>query len=133
MAINKLHRAEFLKVVKAAFPGLRGELNREYGSLNLEVQVFARFTQAQIDAGNADDVAQCFSLVNRFLLLGDTKLVNALFVSYLEHLNLRDGKVARQWALELMPPALLQGYRDITAYMEQFRTRRTLKSGRRTR
>ena len=38
--------------------------------------------------------------------IGDDEVQNVLGVSYIEHLNFRDGKVARMWAFGELPDAL---------------------------
>jgi len=49
---------------------------------------------------------------------GDEDVKNALYVSYLEHLEFQDGKRARAWAKAAMPPALHEAWQSVTDYNE---------------
>ena len=51
-----------------------------------------------------------FQFAERIAKTGNGDLVNALAVSFLEHLNLEDGKVPRSWAKALMPSGLARQY-----------------------
>ena len=117
----KLHRIIFLNELKSPFPQLTEKVNGSWGLLHVEMHWFSSFTQLQIDEGNSENVTKCFALANKCLQFGNHKMVNAIYVSFLEHLNFKDGKVPRQWAWKLMPETLKQGYRDIMEYDEQIR------------
>ena len=75
---------------------------------------FAEYVQVQIDSGNRAELVRCYELLRKLMLYGDTEVQNAVGVSVLEHLSTRDGKVPRQWALEVMPPVLRQSYEELT-------------------
>jgi hypothetical protein len=111
----KLHRSIFLKAVKAAFPELTGELNSNHGLLHIEMHVLTNFTQRQIDQGNHATLAKCYEIADECLRHGNASLQNAIFVSFLEHLNFTDGKVLRRWAWDAMPDSLRQGHQWIMA------------------
>ena len=108
-----------MKELKEAFPQLRNELNQEYGFLHLEIHAFTRFVQGLIDAGEKDTLVKALQIADRFLRYGNGKIVNAVTVSFLEHLNFKDGKVPRQWAWDCMTPALKTQYHAIMKYNEE--------------
>lgn len=112
---TKYHRSLFLKDVKAAFPELRSELNTWYGLLHLEMHAFTDFTQKQIDGRERTQLTKCFEIADKCLRQGNAALQNALFVSFLEHLNFTDGQMQRHWAWDMMPSSLRQGYQWIMA------------------
>jgi len=122
--MNKLHRSLFLTELKTAFPQLRSDLNQEQGLLHLETDVFMRFVQTLIDSGDKDTLAVALQIADKFLRNGDAKVVNALTVSFLEHLNFVDGKAPRRWAWECMPAALKEQYQAIKEYDEGLMRRR---------
>ncbi len=123
--MDKLHRSQFLKELRTAFPRLRNDLNQEDGLLHLEIGVFMRFVQTLIDTGDQDALVTALRIADRFLQNGNGQMVNALTVSFLEHLNFEDGKVPRRWAWECMPPALKERYQAIAKYnAELMRTKR---------
>jgi hypothetical protein len=117
--MGKLHRSMFLKEVTTAFPQLRADLNQENGLLHLEIDVFMRFVQTLIDTGERDALVTALRIADRFLRDGNQKVVNALTVSFLEHLNFQDGKVPRRWAWECMTAALKDQYQAIRKYNEE--------------
>lgn len=117
--MSKLHRSLFLKELKTAFPQLRSDLNHQYGLLILEVGVFMRFVQTLIDTGDEATLVTALQIADKFLRYGNDHVVNALTVSFLEHLNFKDGKVPRRWAWECMTDALKEQYQAIMAYIDE--------------
>jgi hypothetical protein len=100
--------AHLVETLESAFPSIRADLHDETwdGLLHMQVAVFAEYTQAQIDAHDVRELRRCFEVARQFMLHGDPSVNNAMYVSYLEHLNLRDQKTKRAWALEEMPEPL---------------------------
>lgn len=76
--------------------------------------MLARHTQAAIDAGDRAEVRRCFRFAESAAMNGDAAVSNAIGVSYLEHLILTDGKVARRWALAELPPRLAEDLRSLS-------------------
>jgi hypothetical protein len=112
-----MNEADFEKLVLSEFPDLREDFEEWEGLIHLQVSDFCRFTQAAIEAGSFEMVSRCFEIANAALVQGDESLRNAMYVSYLEHLDLRSdlGKQAAQ----LMPSQLRQGRHDILDYDEK--------------
>ena len=115
--VSEVNDADFEKLVLSEFPDLREDFEEWEGLINLQVSDFCRFTQAAIEAGSFEMVSRCFEIANAALVQGDESLRNAMYVSYLEHLDLRSdlGKQAAQ----LMPSQLRQGRHDILDYDEK--------------
>lgn len=113
--------ATVVEAIKEAFPSLRSELEDETwaGLLHLEVGCFAAFTQQCIDAEDRDGVRRCFDLADSVFANCDASVKNAMYVSYLEHLDFSDGKKKRAWAFEGLPPRLKEGYLKIHRYLEE--------------
>ena len=104
--MGDLHRSLFLKELKDAFPVLRADIDAQHGLLHLEMHVFANFAQRAIAAGNKKDVASCFKLAEKYCMDGNDDLQNAIGVSFVEHLDLRNAR----WAWELLGPTLKREY-----------------------
>jgi hypothetical protein len=104
--MRSLHRSIFLKEVKGTFPGLRDEINAQYGLLHLEMGVLADFAQRAITLENTRDVALCFKLAAKYYRDGNDRMKNAIGVSFIEHLHLHNA----QWAWDLMGPTLQRVY-----------------------
>jgi hypothetical protein len=114
--MTELHRSDFLKLAKEAFPELRSELNKQYGLLHLEMHTFCDFVQLAIDSDDRATVSRAFQLCDQLLKGGNSDLVNALTVSLLEHLNFEDGHKSRSWAKALMSPVLAKQHQAIVEY-----------------
>jgi hypothetical protein len=99
-------RSAFLRELKEAFPQLRAAINVECGLLHLEMHAFANFAQDAISVGNADAVRICFRIAARYHIDGNESMKNALVVSFLEHLDLRNAP----WAWELLGDRLGSEY-----------------------
>ena len=107
----------FKKLVLSEFPTLRDDFVEWAELHHLQVSEFLSFTQSAIEKRSFEVVSKCFEIANVALTEGDHSLRNAIYVSYLEHLDFRTeaGKLAAQ----LMPPQLKQGRDDILDYDEQ--------------
>jgi hypothetical protein len=80
-----------------------------------------RSVRTLIDTGDKDTLVTALQIADRFLRNGNGKLVNALTVSFLEHLNFEDGKVPRRRAWECMPTALKEQYQAIMEYNDELK------------
>jgi hypothetical protein len=109
--------ATFRDLVLSEFPGLGQDFDEWKGLPHLQVSEFLRFTQSAIEARSFDVVSKCFSLASTALVEGDGSLRNAIYVSYLEHLDLRSE--AGKCAAQLMPAELAKGREDILDYDAQ--------------
>lgn len=97
-----MHRSEFLKELKKAFPHLREGINKEFGLLHLEVNVFTLFTQQCINKQDSEKLMKCYKLAEKAYRIGDARLKNAIDVSFVEPLEFKNNK----WAWDMMPDIL---------------------------
>lgn len=104
--MEALHRSIFLKELKETFPQLRAPINAQYGLLHLEIHVFADFVQHAIAEGDRETVRLSLMMAERYFRGGSAHLSNAIFVSFLEHLDLREAR----WAWDLLGQSLKQAY-----------------------
>jgi len=100
------HRSIFLKELKETFPQLRAPINAQYGLLHLEIHVFADFVQHAIAEADRETVRLSLMMAERYFCAGSAHLSNAIFVSFLEHLDLREAR----WAWDLLGQSLKQAY-----------------------
>lgn len=114
--MKKTHRSIFLKEVKEAFPELRATLNDQDGLLHLEMHAFHEFVQDQIEKENRENVSLAFQIIERHFENGNSDLVNAIGVSFLEHLDLGLTKGNQSWEFELLPKSLRQPYDELRKY-----------------
>ncbi|MBL8734275.1 MAG: hypothetical protein JNN13_18005 [Planctomycetes bacterium] len=117
----KVAHADFIDALRAQFPAAAAEIDPdiECGLLHLEVGAFCRHAEDAIRAGDAAAVRDCFRFAEWLLQHGDDAVVNAVNVSFLEHLLFEGRKTA--WAKSLMPPALARAWQEMQDYMRQLR------------
>jgi hypothetical protein len=111
-----VNEQEFIAEVVAQTPSLLGSLRAEEGLFYRQVSAYRGYVQAQIDNGAANELRQCLSLIERALRLGNSEVTNALAVSCLEHLNFRDGKRNRSWALQHLQPQSVAALKALGCY-----------------
>jgi hypothetical protein len=107
----------FEKLVLSQIPSLREDFEEWKDLLHLQVSEFRSFTQSAIESRSFDVVSQCFEIANSALAEGDDELKNAIYVSYLEHLDFWSD--TGNCAAELMPPELKKGRNAILDYDEK--------------
>jgi hypothetical protein len=106
---------EFIASLLTEFPELTEEVRANKGLLHVQVGAFARRTGEAIARGDLASVDRCFALAHRAFHDPDPPLKNAIYVSYLEHLNF--GGAHGPAAQHRMSPLLRQGYAEIMDYL----------------
>ena len=107
----------FCNLVLGEFPDLREDFAEWNGLIHLQVGESRRFTQSAIETRSFEVVSKCFALAVAALCEGEGSLRNAIYVSYLEHLDL--GSDSGKMAIQLMPLALKKGREDVLDYDEK--------------
>jgi len=122
-----LGREEFVAAMGRTFPEIVAEIDPEIeaGLLHLEMAALARGAQAAIDAGSCEQVTRHFRFADNLFRQAGPDLKNALYVSYLEHLNFGGH---RAFAEELLPPALHAGWVEINQYLDDLASRSQSRS-----
>lgn len=106
---------EFIASLLAEFPELREEIRENEGLLHVQVGAFARRTEEAIASGDLASIDRCFTLAHRAFRDADPPLKNAIYVSYLEHLNFSGANGSA--AQHRMSPLLRQRYAEIMDYL----------------
>jgi len=97
-----MHRSDFLKLLKQDFPQLTKEINKQEGLLHYEMNVFHQFAQKLILDKDVDRIKKAFRLADICYANGNKALKNAIDVSFLEGLKLKN----HNWAWEIFPESL---------------------------
>ncbi len=110
---------EFSGVVIREFPQLKQEFDYwgDDDLLHLQMMEFLKFTQNEIASRSFDVVRKCFEIAATGLKNGDDALRNAIYVSFLEGLDLRSDE-GRE-AYTLMPDELKKGRDEILDYNQR--------------
>lgn len=99
-----ISKAKAIDKIEKEFPHIAEELHDETwdGLIHLQISVFSRLAQSAIDSGDEPTFQRVGRLFLELFETGEPELVNALNVSFLEHLNFIDGKKDRSWAYKQM-------------------------------
>ena len=119
--MNKISGSEAVRKIESEFPELTSELHDETweGMLHLQISVFSQLAQHTIDEGDRLSFKRICELFLELFRNGSDELVNALNVSFLEHLNFEDAKKLRLWAYEQMPSEMRRAYEEMEEYNRQ--------------
>src|SRR5580692_2364507 len=113
-----MNTVEFRILVAHEFPQLRDELEYWEDDLpHVQMGEFLDFTQKAIEERLFDVVRRSFEIATTALKNGDDRLLNAIYVAFLEHLDFRSD--AGKEAFLLMPAQLKKGRYDILDYDEK--------------
>jgi hypothetical protein len=106
----------FINDLVNTFPEIREEvLDEDYsGLITLQIGCFRRYTQNAIDANDLDTVKKCFRFVESNIGAVENKIENALYISYLSHLNILNNSKIKS----LLPPNLKSAFIAINDYNE---------------
>jgi hypothetical protein len=115
---SAMNTVEFRCLVTREFPQLQEEFDCWEDDLpHLQMAEFLKFTQEAIEARSFGVARKSFEIATTALKSGEDALLNAIYVSFLEHLDFRSD--AGKEALLLMPAELKKGRYDILAYDEK--------------
>ena len=109
--------SDFRSTVLAEFPQLRENFEGDDDLPYMQVGVFAKFTQSAKGRADWDTYERCVCLADRLLSRASSELENALYVSYLEHLDFDGPRGPKAWSL--LTPELQAAWRRITKSIER--------------
>ena len=104
-----------------AYPALAEDLRDFDGLLHPQVGALARLAEQAKGTGDWGTYRRAMSLADTLWRNPSDDLLNALNVSFLEHLDFHGPRGADAW--ELLSPALQQGWRDMQAYLDELARR----------
>lgn len=104
--------------IESRFPAIAEDLRDEVisGLLHPQMGEFSRLAQSAIDSGDADlwqEVTETFIHIWQNCT---PDVINALNVSFLEHLQFNDGKRDRSWAYKAMPQLMRKAWDEMYEY-----------------
>ena len=116
--MNMITGPKAIETIEREFPENRAELHDETwdGLLHLQISVFSRLAQASIDSGDRTIFKKVCDLFLEFFQNGEDALINALNVSFLEHLSFEDSNQIRSWAYHQMPNTMRMAYDAMEEY-----------------
>ena len=109
---------EAIHRIETEFTQISEEIHDEIneGLLHLQIAEYSHLAQHFIDSENKTDFSRACSLFLELFSNGEPELINALNVSFLEHLNFKDGKKFRSWAYKAMPSKMRLAFDEMEEY-----------------
>jgi hypothetical protein len=107
--------ADFVRLALAEFPELREEFEEYPDLLHLQMHAFERLAGRAKTEGDWATYARCMRLAHELWRRPDDTLLNALNVSFLEHLDFDGPNGPDAW--RYLSPELQDGWRAMQAYM----------------
>ena len=117
MTQARIDGRKFAKLLITEFPELREEIQDWQGLDHLQMMEFVIFTERACKQGDWETVEKCLRLADKLLRLGDSKVKNAVYVSYLESLP-RKGEIHDRLR-KMMTRNLRTGWDEILAYLSK--------------
>jgi hypothetical protein len=91
-------QVEFVRFLHETFPTLDAEIAGDEGLLHLQMHTFARHMRRVQAAADWSVYRRGVHLAQELLAHADAELMNALKVSFLEHISFEDAHGAAAWA-----------------------------------
>ena len=107
--------SDFYRMVTGAFPQLQAELDEDPELLHVQMGAFAQFTEQAKGRGDWSTYQRCIALADALWRTSDAALLNALNVSYLEHLDFAGPRGDIAWGH--MTPSLRIAWQQMQAYL----------------
>ena len=115
---NRADTAKFFDLALAEFPELRDDFADDDGLFHLQIATFSRVAQKAIESGDFLTLKRCYAIVDEVMKDASPYVENAVYVSFLEHLEfeiLPNGKEARR----LLPPKLAEMLVELEAHFQK--------------
>ncbi len=111
----EISQEEFLRHLIEQFPDIKSEVEDEdyQGLIYLQIGCLTRYTNTCVVAGRIDEVRRILDFFHQTVDRVDSTTENALYVSFLEHLELDANTKNAQEAKKLLKPKYLDIYKQL--------------------
>jgi hypothetical protein len=109
--------ADFVHLALAEFPSLREEFEDDPALLHLQMHAFERLVSQAKGEGDWVTYGRAMQLAHELWRRPDAELLNALNVSFLEHLDFNGSTGAEAW--RHLSPELQDGWRVMNEHMKK--------------
>jgi hypothetical protein len=120
---------DFREAVLAAFPQLNELFEGNDELPHIQIGAFVGLTQRATGGADWDTYERCVHIAHTLFTRASPELEDALYVSFLEHLDFAGPRGPKAWSL--LTPELQTAWRRITAYNDAILASRQKPRGRR--
>ena len=119
MMPSEIDREAFLQALNARLPEIAASISDiESGLLHPEMGVVSHATRSAINAHNWDAVKEQFEFIGEIFVRANDAVRNAVYVSYLENVLLRETSSDFKKARAMLPPSLSLAMAELEAHFE---------------
>jgi hypothetical protein len=112
-----LTRARFLAELVERFPAVAEDVLEHEGLIHLQVSAWARYANTCVAHGHLQELARVIDYFQQTVEQVDSTTENALYVSFLEHLEFSGESQNAQLARQLLAPPYLESWRQLRAWL----------------
>jgi len=120
---------DFRHLALEAFPELREEFEDYSGLLHIQMGAFARRAQRAKGQADWDSYARCIAIVERLWQRPDHAVLNAINVSFLEHIDFDGPRGSTAWGH--LSPGLKLAWQNMQRYLQDLARPATKTKGKR--
>jgi spermidine synthase len=113
----KLTQAQFLADLIERFPAVAADVLEEEGLIHLQVSAWARYANTCLAHGQLEEVARIIEYFQHTVEQVDSTTENALYVSFLEHLEFSGASENAKQARQLLAPQYLEIWHQLRAWL----------------
>lgn len=112
-----ISREEFLNRLVVDFPAIHGEvMDDDYHKdrlIHLQVSPLARYTNDCIRAGDIKEIQRVFNFFEEMIEKVDHEVENALYLSFLEHIDMDGDSATETQARKILKPTYLESWKTL--------------------
>ncbi len=116
--MDKIDKDRFVEIVLAEFPQLGEEFVENEDLLHLQMAAFSHLAKNAIDTNETETLLKCYEIAGKILEKADSDVENAIYVSFLEHLEF-DNSAYRVKAKKLLPPILRKASEELEEHFKK--------------
>ena len=114
-------QSDFTRLLLTEFPELSEAIAECDGLLHIEMGEFSTFTEEAMNRGDWATFDRAVRVADQLYARPDPRLLNALNVSYLEHLAFDGARGGEAWLR--LTPRLREGWRQMMDYLDDLAKR----------
>jgi hypothetical protein len=113
----ELSQADFLQLLIMHFPSLEADVLDDTGLIHLQVASLARYANDCLATARLDELQRVFEFFHQTIEKVDSATENALYVSFLEHVEMGGDAFINQEARKLLKPEYLKTWEGLQNWL----------------
>jgi hypothetical protein len=114
--MKKISPNQYFDALTQQFPTLKKEIDELEALNHIKMEVFARYTNLQIQKRNPKEFMRCLEFQESMIDVMPDEIENALYVSYIESLLLGQFALQMKKKVATMPPKFKEKYEEYATH-----------------